>query len=222
MKKLLMLFVAVSVMASFTSCKEDACKTNNTGDVIVTNNTSETLWFDVTGDDGLTTENRSLAPGSSTTYTITAGNAKIWASYTNNNADFMLVHIQSLAQCAVIDFQSAVQACALFNVTDVEVINNTGYNIYVNIRQDGDLFDQITLNNNEYVIYGNIWAGSKIDFGIYIPSIMDNWFWENNVVITACETYELTWTYSKFIQAKEAGVSETPIDIVYIPREKKR
>ena len=132
MKKLLIFIVTAALAISFTSCTEE-CEKNKTADVIITNNTNVDLWFDVTGDDGMTTENRMLKSGENTTYTISAGTAKIWASFTNVNDDFQLVDTRSLVQCDNISYVTPSQTCALFQYTDITVKNETGYGLYFDV-----------------------------------------------------------------------------------------
>ena len=204
MKKLLLLAATALVMTSFSSCiEEKECEKNNTGDVIVTNNTDETLWFDVTGEDGTTTENRSLQPGASSTYTIPAGTAKIWASYTNENDYFTLVSSQSLSQCEVIDFQTPSRTCELFQTTDITVVNNTGEDLYFDVwiydqtqAEEGYyLGDQFIVNGNEYTYYDVYIADGLVNFEFKYG---DTWYAsDKNDEISACTPFTFTWEAKK-------------------------
>ncbi len=203
MRKILLFAATALVMTNFSSCKEEPCKKNNTGDVIITNNTNETLWFDVTGNDELTTENRSLNPGLSTTYTIPKGTANIWASYINDNDYFMLVSSQSLAQCGVINFQTPSRTCELFQTTDITIINNTGEDKYFGVwiydeTQENEGFlleDQYIASGKEYTYYdvyiGDGWASFEFKDG-------DTWYATNDdYEIYACKPFTFTWNAKK-------------------------
>lgn len=169
MRKILLFAATALVMTNFSSCKEEPCKKNNTGDVIITNNTEETLWFDVTGDDGIKSENRSVSPGARTTYTIAAGSAKIWASYTDSDNNFILVHTQSLYQCETIDFQmdnlTKMNGCFEHNTGDVIITNNTNETLWFDVTgNDGITTENRSLKSGASTTYtipigtANIWA----------------------------------------------------------------
>ena len=70
------------------SCTKKPCEKNNTADVVVTNNSSYVLHVDVVYQSVDTNDDRILAIGQSTTYTMTAGVVHIQASsptdYPNN------------------------------------------------------------------------------------------------------------------------------------------
>lgn len=201
-------------MASLTSCLEQ-CEIDKAGEVTITNDTGVNLWFDVTGEDGSTNENRLVAAGASTTYTMPEGTVKVWASLTSNNEDFWLVNTQSLAKCGMVTFQTPTQLCALFNVTTVEMVNNTGYLIYVDIRQGEYFYGETFLSYNESVTYQNVWAGATIDIGIRIPGVADAWYWDTKT-ITSCTPASWTWNYesAKELMMKSQGVEE-PITVKF-------
>ena len=182
-------------MASLTSCLEQ-CEIDKVGEVIVTNNTDTDLWIDVTGEDGSTNENRLVTVGTSTTYSMPEGTVKIWASLTSNNEDFWLVNTQSLAKCGTVDFQTPSQTCALFNTTVVEMVNLTGYYVWVDIRQGEFLYGALNLDPNQTATYYNVWAGAPIEIGIRIPAIVDTWTWDTKN-ISACTPASWDWTYGK-------------------------
>lgn len=214
MKKLFVFLTAIAVIASLTSCLEQ-CEIDKAGEVTITNDTGVNLWFDVTGEDGSTNENRFVAAGASTTYTMPEGTVKVWASLTSNNEDFWLVNTQSLAKCGTVTFQTPTHLCALFNVTTVEMVNNTGYVVFVDIRQGEFLYGQTYLDKNESVTYQNVWAGATIDIGIRIPYVADAWYWDTKT-ITSCTPASWTWNpYSaKELMMKSQGVEE-PITVKF-------
>jgi hypothetical protein len=72
------------------SCEEEkpACEQNNTCTVKIKNNTSISLWVDCTEGDSEYNDERRIMPGSTTTYTVSAGNLTVWAaSDVNRNAN---------------------------------------------------------------------------------------------------------------------------------------
>jgi len=203
MRKLLLFAATAIVMANFTSCKDEPCKKNNTGDVIITNNTEATLWFDVTGDDRATTENRLLESGASTTYTMPAETIKVWTSYTESNEDFILIHTQALPQCEIIDYRTPSQTCELFQTTDITIVNETGDNLYFGVwiydetQENGGFFleDQYIANGDEYTHYdvyiGDGWASFEYKFE-------DTWYsTDDDYEINACTPFTFTWTAKK-------------------------
>ena len=221
----LFLFAAALVMASIYSCEiappeVKECEENNTGDVTITNNTDMSLYFDVTGEDGNTTENRLIESGKSTTYTIPAGTVKIWASRTNENDDFVLVNTQYLAQCDEIDYQSPSETCELFNVTDVKIINNTGEIIWVDIKQGDYSYGKIMMYINDHDYYFDVDVSEKISIG---ATFNDNdWKWHSDVTLTACRQLNFTWNANKFQEAKEASKTQLPVEVNYKARERKK
>lgn len=84
MKKFLsILFLAFAlIFVTGVSCEEEkpACEQNNTCTVTIKNNTSISLWVDCTepGDDY--NAERRIMPGSTTTYTMSAGDLTVWAA----------------------------------------------------------------------------------------------------------------------------------------------
>lgn len=207
MKKLLIFIVTAALAFSFTSCLEE-CEKNKTGDITVTNNTNADLWFDVTGDDGMTTENRMLKSGEYTTYTISAGTAKIWASFTSLNDEFQLVDTRSLVQCDNISYVTPSQTCALFQYTDITVKNETGYGLYFDVwiydethTDDGYyLGEEYIADGSEYTYYdvyiGDGWA----NFEYYVN---DTWYMtDKDYEINACTPFTFKWTSEKSIEAK--------------------
>jgi hypothetical protein len=178
----------------------EQCEIDKAGEVTITNNTSESLWFDVTyqvDDEGIsfTNENRVVAPGQSTTYTVSAGEIKIWGSY-GEDEEFWLVSTQNLAQCSTIDFQTPSQSCDLFNIATVQMVNLTGDHAWVDIRQGYYLYGALFLEPNQTATYYYVWAGAPIEIGIRVPGIIDNWTWDVQS-ISACTSSSWDWTYSK-------------------------
>jgi hypothetical protein len=92
MKKFLsILFLAFAlIFVTGVSCEDPkpACEQDNTCTVTIKNNTSISLWVDCTeGSDEYNAERR-IMPGSSTTYTVSAGSLTVWAaSDANRNAN---------------------------------------------------------------------------------------------------------------------------------------
>lgn len=209
MKKLLIFLVATSLAFSMTSCMEE-CEKNKTGDVTVTNNTDETLWFDVTGDDGATTENRSLTPGASTTYSVPAGTIKVWASYNNVNDEFQLVETKTLTQCETITYQTPSQACELFNITDITVVNNVGIElsfdvwIYDENMEDGGYYlgEQVIPADHQYT-YLDVWIGDGWANFEYLNPGDDTWYASNDdYEVNACTPFTFTWNAGKSADVK--------------------
>lgn len=204
MKRLLVFLIAVSVMASFTSCEQKECKTNNTGEVVITNNTEADLWFDVTDDSGLTNENRFVKAGASTTYILTPGALKVWGSYKNVDARFVKLDEQTLEQCKTLDFQTYDSACEELLSTDLKVVNNYDYDMIVDFwvqcgeYTDGFYLGEITLPANSYYTYNYVptgliyWAWTKrLSGGDWYES--DNTFTPTSV----CSTFTWTWSPTK-------------------------
>lgn len=186
----------------------EQCDINQTGQVIIANKTGEDLWFDVTGDDGMTTENRMLKSGEYTTYTISAGTAKIWASYTNINDDFQLVETSDLAQCDILNYVTPSQTCALFQYTDITVKNETGYGLYFDVwiydethTDDGYYLGEVFIETGEQYTYANIAIGDGwANFEYYVN---DTWYMtDDDYEINACTPFTFTWTSEKSIETK--------------------
>lgn len=209
MKKQLIFIVTAALAFSFTSCTEE-CEKNKTGDVTVTNNTNVDLWFDVTGDDGMTTENRMLKSGGNTTYTISAGTVKIWASFSSLNDDFQMVDTRSLGQCDNISYVTPSQTCALFQYTDITVKNETGYGLYFDVwiydethTDDGYYLGEVFIETGEQYTYANVAVGDGwANFEYYAN---DTWYMtDNDYEINACTPFTFTWTAEKSIETKES------------------
>ena len=208
MKRFFVLLAAtVILMFSFTSCLED-CEINKTGEVTVTNNTGETVWFDVTNQSGDTNENRQLAHGASSTYTVDAGSARVWVSETNNNVDFWHVANVNVEQCGNASYN--LEDCVYFNDGTVEIFNSTGYYIEVAISPAGSntVYDDIVeLEDGDSVVFYYIPA-EEIRLWINIPYITDGWSWEP-YTLKACEYLEWEWTYSKYQQGEKSSEKPT-------------
>ena len=201
----------------------EECEKNKTGDVIITNNTNETIWFDVTAEDGVTTENRSLTSGASTTYTVAAGTIKIWASFTNVNDDFQLIETRNLVQCETIDYQSPSQSCGLFQFTDITVVNNVGVGLYFDVwiydetQTDEGYYlgEQYISNGSEYTYYdvniGDGWANFEYQYN-------DTWYASNDdYEINACTPFTFTWNAKK---SDEKVISKRRVDGLTITRQR--
>ncbi len=209
MKKLLIFIVTAALAISFTSCTEE-CEKNKTGDVIITNNTGEDLWFDITGDDNQTTENRFIQKGSISTYTVPAGNIKIWASHVNVNDEFFLIESKTLSQCET-DNYSAPQLCTLFpNTTHIIIENETGYGLYFDVwiydethTDDGYYLGEVFIETGEQYTYANVAIGDGwANFEYYVN---DTWYMtDNDYEINACTPFTFTWTAEKSVETKES------------------
>jgi hypothetical protein len=196
MKRLIILFTAVAASLSFYSC-EPLCKTENTGDVIVTNNSSRTLWYDATDSEGNTNENRSIQAGASSTYKVPAGTAKVWAASENVTTAFFQVGEIDLAQCATENFS--------YTEATIAITNSTGYIIEIAVEDDFTTTGVFTLSNNYIRTFYNMPADRTIYLGIRIPGIANEWVWEEEY-LEANETFQWTWTYSKYLTAKSANI----------------
>lgn len=197
----------------------EECEKNKTADVIITNNTGEDLWFDVTGDDNQTTENRFIQKGSISTYTVPAGNIKVWASHVNNNDEFFLIESKTLSQCET-DNYSAPQLCTLFpNTTHIIVKNNTGvdtqFNVWIydeNETYGGYYLGKVFIKSGEQYTYANVdiedgWANFEIEWN-------DNWLMsDDDYQITACTPFTFTWTANKSIEANASKSRKNGVTI---------
>lgn len=222
MKKLLIFLVAASLAFSFTSCMEE-CEKDKTADVIITNNTGEDLWFDVTGDDNQTTENRFIQKGASSTYTIPAGNVKVWASHVNDNNEFFLIESKTLAQCET-DNYSAPQLCTIFpNTTHITIKNQIGidteFDVWIydeNETSGGFYLGEVLIASGEQYTYANIpigdgWANFEFLYeGDWYASTDD-------YEINACTPFEFTWNAKK---SDEKVISKRRVEGVTITRQR--
>ena len=84
MKKILsILFLAVALIFVTTISCEDpkpACEQDNTCTVKIKNNTTIALWVDCTEPGSDYNDERRIMPGSTTSYTMTAGEMTVWAA----------------------------------------------------------------------------------------------------------------------------------------------
>lgn len=97
LKAILAIFAVIVMTIGLNSCggkkaNKPDCEKNNTGSVIVTNNTGEVIYVDVsTSDNHYINDERRLANGAKTTYDIPVGNDIAWgipaSVWTGNSSD---------------------------------------------------------------------------------------------------------------------------------------
>lgn len=215
MKKLVSIIAMLTIVAFFNSCKEK-CEKDKTGDITVTNNTETTLWFDVTDDTGNTNENRQLATGSSTTYTMSPGSIIIWASFTNNNSEFINIEDMELLQCATENYATEPETCSIFYLTNVMVVNNTGVTRTVKVEvtdfnylgeQIEYFLDEQTIVNGASYTYTNVPAISAV---FWIKDGSDWYYIDSSYTLNACQLFTFTWDASK-INAVAKGIKKNVV-----------
>ncbi len=202
MRKLFVVFFAVAVAASFTSCKEQ-CEKDNTGEITVENKTERALWFDVRSGSS-TNEIKKIEAGSSATYTMTPATLKVVASL--DNEEFIEIGTKTLAQCGKETFTTGTQACSIFEVTDVTVNNNTGYSGTIDVYVYGGVgyLGEVYLSNGQSHTYTDVPIGSgSIDFEI---TIAGTWFWSNIYSFSACTPFTFTWNAKKLDESSASSV----------------
>ncbi len=203
MKKLFSILVVAVVVFSFSSCTED-CEKNNTGEVEIYNRTETNLYFDVTGSNEATYEQREVVAASSTRYKeVPAGEIKILGSFTNEKKDFIVLDNRILKQCGSESYTTATESCQLFNVSDITVNNYDDYpwviDVFVSTDAHGNGFylGEKHLASGQNHTYKNVDVGfGLIAFGIYLGAGI-GWYWDGWYVFKVCEPVTYTWTYKK-------------------------
>jgi ribosomal protein L37E len=156
MKNLFLSFLTVALIPFF-SCKEK-CEKENTSDITITNNTKTSLWFDVTNSGGRIYDIRQVPSGTSTKYTIPPKDVIVWGSYNSNRANFIPLDSMTLIQCGSESYATESQSCAIFNLTNVTMVNKTGRLITINVFVLGydSFLGEHYLGNGESFTYFNV------------------------------------------------------------------
>ncbi len=214
MKKLFSIVVVVVVAFSFASCTED-CEKNNTGEVEIYNRTEANLYFDVTGTNEVTFEQREVAAASSTRYkAIPAGEIKILGSFTNVKKDFVVLDNRILKQCGSESYTTVTESCQLFKVSDITVNNYDDYpwviDVFVTTNAHGDGF----YLGEKYLTSGQSHTYKNVDVGFGLIALGINlgggigWYWDGWYIFEVCKPFTYTWTYKK--SAGVASVEKSP------------
>ena len=202
MKKFTYLLLASSLIVTLNSCFEE-CVINDTGEVIITNETNSSLWFDVTVGN-TTNENRLVEAGGTTTYLMTSGNVKIWASLTSNDDDFIVVSDETVTQCGTTYYYTPTKVCQIFNTTGVVIVNNTGISTYFDLEVESTWILEVYIPSNGSYTYNNVTPGTartavETDWG---------WVFSEEFTLTECVPFTFTWNPKK-TQEATPGIKES-------------
>lgn len=210
MKKIYALLTALLFASSlfFVSCvDEEACEEDNTGTVMIVNNTGEYWVFDVTykrdGSDWVTNEEIGLFDGGSYTWKdVGAGEVAIWAS------DFLnpweIDKTITLGTCEDYVY-NVTKECELFNFAHVTVTNSSGDWMYVTVEDEDGLENYSYIANGSsadfYPEYGQIRFAYKWSYG-------DSWSYSQNwYSVSECEDFDFKWTKKKASDAVSGDVA---------------
>ncbi len=187
--------ISVIVFASFFSSCLEQCEIDDTADITIQNNTEKSLWFDVREFSYTTNEVRSISAGSSTKYTVPSGSVSIFASETSSTSGFVNVGSITLLQCSEDSFVTATQSCALFDKTDIKVINNAGFTIRIDVWLTGVGFlGEHYVGHGQSYTYQNV-SASNAEFWAHNGSY---WTWSDQTYnLTACQEFTFTWGSAK-------------------------
>lgn len=203
MKSLRLLTLGILGIVLLNSCKTKECETNNFGSVSITNNLNEDFSYDVvyekdSNDTWLDNYEVEIKMGQSYTWNeVAAGDIRILLG--NNNQKWIYTEDSKLSACEdkAITYENQ---CELLKMGNAIVVNETEWQILVEIQSSEGFIEEIQLGPNEQVTYLVI-AGDIRYWARTVNS--DKWSISDLYALAKCDEFTFTWTPDEFTTYKK-------------------